>query len=183
MEGKVIVIVGQIASGKTTLAGYLERCGFERVVTYTTRPPRKGEENGQAYHFISEDEFLEKVDDNFFAEHTEYSAEFGHVHYGTGRESLETSGGVNKVVVLNPNGVMALKAAGYDIFVVYLDFGQSVLVRRALDRGDSPSEIGRRIADEAYIFDLLKYGDYVDLLVTDPDLLPNQIAEMLHQKL
>ena len=103
MCGRIIVLVGQTASGKTTLARYLEQCGFERIVTYTTRPPRKGEQDGKDYHFIPEDDFLEKVDEGFFAERTEYHAEFGHVCYGTSKESLETRSGESKVIVLNPN--------------------------------------------------------------------------------
>ena len=43
MKTNVIAIIGQIASGKTTLAKFMEKRGFERIITYTTRPKRDGE--------------------------------------------------------------------------------------------------------------------------------------------
>ena len=182
---KVIAIVGQIASGKTTLAQFMEAHGFERIVTYTTRPPRKSEKSwdGVSYHFLTDDEFAKKEESGFFAETTEYNAKFGNVHYGTSRENLETADGVNKVIVLNPQGVIALKDAGYDIFVVYLDIPQEVLMRRALQRGDDPAEIGRRIADDTRLFRRLENPEtareYVNLTVSNPELLPNQIMEWI----
>ena len=176
---QVVCIVGQIASGKTTLAGYLEKNGFERIVTYTTRPPREGETDGKDYIFLPESDFLEKLEEGFFAEHTDYNAEFGHVYYATSKESLETSGGIRKVIVLNPAGVMALKEAGYDIFVVYLDFDQETLMRRALARGDSPVEIARRMKDDLYLFGLLDAGGFVDYRVRDSRMSPQAITEAL----
>ena len=67
-----IVLVGHIASGKTCVAKALEKRGYRRIVTYTTRPPREGEIDGKDYHFITEKEFKEKQDKGFFAESTGY---------------------------------------------------------------------------------------------------------------
>lgn len=185
--GQVIAIVGQIASGKTTLAKFFESRGFERIVTYTTRPKRDGEKQGVDYHFLSADEFESLSKRGYFAEETSYEAKFGHVRYGTSKESLETRDGVKKIVVLNPTGVMTLKDAGYDIFVVYLDTPQETLMKRALRRGDSPSEIGRRIADDTRLFRRFENsavsGDYIDLRVESPELLPNQIADWIQSAL
>ena len=178
---QIIVLVGQIASGKTTLARYLEGCGFERVVTYTTRQPREGEVDGKDYHFLPLDAFLTRLDYGFFAESTDYHADFGHVYYGTSKESLETPG--RKVMVLNPDGVMALKSAGYNIFVVYLNIDQETLMRRALARGDKPAEIGRRIADDTLKFDFLRSGNYVDRYITNPNLRPYEIAASIRDNL
>ena len=183
MEGKVIAVAGQIASGKTTLAKYLEETGFWRIVTYTTRPPRENEINSVHYYFLTETEFLERVEECFFAEYTEYNADFGHCYYGTARYNLETPGGVNKVIVLNPDGVISLKKSGYDIFTVCLDFDQVTLMRRALNRGDSPVEITRRIMADAHSFDRMKLDGFIDLHITNPELLPQQIAEMIQNSI
>ena len=74
---------------------------------------------------------------------------------------------------------MTLKKAGYDIFVVYLDFEQETLMRRALVRGDSPVEIARRMKDDLYLFGLLDTGGFVDYRVRDSRMAPQAIAEAL----
>lgn len=181
--GRVIAIVGQIASGKTTLAQFMEAHGFERIVTYTTRPKRNGEKDGISYHFLSAEEFLEKAEAGFFAEDMGFTAKFGYVRYGTSKESLETADDANKIIVLNPEGVKNLKESGYDIFAVYLDMPQEVLMRRALQRGDDPAEIGRRIADDTRKFRDMESRGFVDLHITNPLLLPNQITEMIRAAL
>ena len=55
----ILALVGESASGKTTTANMFadSDMNFKRVITYTTRPPREGEENGIDYHFVSEEEF------------------------------------------------------------------------------------------------------------------------------
>ena len=110
--GKIVAIVGQIASGKTTLMKYMSENGFERIIPYTTRPKRDGEKHGADYWFISPDEFAYYSERGYFAEETSYKADFGYVRYGIFKESLETPDGVNKVIVLNPQGVTQLKTTG-----------------------------------------------------------------------
>ena len=181
--GKVVAVIGQIASGKTTLAKYMSENGFERIVPYTTRPKRDGEKHGADYWFISSDAFAYYSERGYFAEETSYEADFSHVRYGTFKESLETPDDVSKILVLNPKGVTQLKDAGYDIFVVCLDMPQEVLMRRALRRGDSPTEIGRRIAEDERLFRQIENAGFVNLRVSNPELLPNQIAELIRAAL
>ena len=38
----------------------INKHGFRRVITYTTRPMRNGEVNGETYHFINTDDFMQK---------------------------------------------------------------------------------------------------------------------------
>ena len=85
--------------------------------------------------------------------------------------------------VLNPQGVISLKKSGYDIFTVCLDFDQVTLMRRALNRGDSPVEITRRIMADAHSFDRMKLDGFIDLHITNPELLPQQIAEMIQNSI
>ena len=54
-------------------------------------------------------------------------------------------------------------------------------MRRALNRGDTPVEIGRRIADDAHLFELMEYGNYVNLRVTDSELAPYQTADLIRE--
>lgn len=60
--GKIFYIMGKSSSGKDTLFAELlsrEDLGLKRIVLYTTRPVRAGEEDGVQYHFVTEDKLQE----------------------------------------------------------------------------------------------------------------------------
>lgn len=57
-----IVLFGKTGSGKTTVAKEMEKLGIKRLISYTTRPKRSDEKDGVEYHFVSEDQFFEMVD-------------------------------------------------------------------------------------------------------------------------
>ena len=63
----MIVLVGESASGKSTIQNELvDYFGYEKIVTFTTRPQRKGEENGKDYYFVSDSEFNSLKNMNYF---------------------------------------------------------------------------------------------------------------------
>ena len=79
-RGILCVISGSAGSGKTTLCHAMrDEEGCYHTVSCTTREPRGGEENGIAYHFLSEDEFVARIDRGEFLEHAQV---FGK-RYGT----------------------------------------------------------------------------------------------------
>lgn len=58
--GKIIYIMGKSSSGKDTIFKELLRdntYNLKTIVSYTTRPIRQGEENGEEYFFTDEDGF------------------------------------------------------------------------------------------------------------------------------
>ena len=88
----IIVLAGKSASGKNFVARKLEEHGYKTVVTYTTRPKRKGEKQDITYHFISDEEFNKKIDGGFFAEWKSYITNEGVWYYGsTGSGSFSGS--------------------------------------------------------------------------------------------
>ena len=53
--GKLFCLIGKSASGKDAIFRYLKEnreLRLKEIVPYTTRPMRKGEENGVGYHFV-----------------------------------------------------------------------------------------------------------------------------------
>lgn len=88
MKGKLIILVAPSGAGKTTLAKRLFR-DFEELkfsVSATTRSPRKGEENGKHYHFLTDKEFQDKINENDFLEWEEF---YGGKRYGTLRSEVD----------------------------------------------------------------------------------------------
>ena len=72
---KLFIVVAPSGAGKTTLVeavlkNPLVGSRLQKIITYTTRAPRDKEIHGQDYYFISEAEFEEKIEANFFIEHS-----------------------------------------------------------------------------------------------------------------
>jgi len=90
-KGNLFIVSAPSGGGKTSLTRALlprlAGCGVEAVisVSYTTRAPRSGEQDGVHYHFVDEPRFLAMVGRGEFLEHAEV---FGR-RYGTGRARTE----------------------------------------------------------------------------------------------
>jgi guanylate kinase len=57
--GKIFCVMGKSATGKDTIyKRILEESGLglQRIIPYTTRPIREGEEEGREYHFCTEED-------------------------------------------------------------------------------------------------------------------------------
>jgi guanylate kinase len=86
-RGNLFIVSAPSGAGKTSLCQKLTSVipNIRHSVSYTTRPPRRGEVNDRDYTFVSEDEFLKMVKKNEFAE---WARVHGHL-YGTSRKRLE----------------------------------------------------------------------------------------------
>jgi guanylate kinase len=68
----ILTLTGPSTAGKTVLSELLEDRGFAALVSTTTRPIRKGEEDGVHYHFLNRKEFYDKLAKGEFIEYVEY---------------------------------------------------------------------------------------------------------------
>ncbi len=86
-ESIVVILSAPSGSGKTTIVSRLMESmdNISRSISYTTRPPRDGEKNGEDYIFVSREVF-DKMRDN--GEFLEWEENFGNF-YGTSREQVE----------------------------------------------------------------------------------------------
>ena len=72
-KGILLLLSGPAGSGKSTLLrrALSEDRNLVFSISCTTRSPREGETDGQDYHFLSDDEFSKRVENNEFLEHAE----------------------------------------------------------------------------------------------------------------
>jgi guanylate kinase len=96
--GKLVVISGPSGAGKTSICRELLKRIPNAVwsVSATTRPIRAGEVDGQSYHFITRDRFLDLLERGELLEHAEY---LGHL-YGTPRRPVEQAIAAGQVIIL-----------------------------------------------------------------------------------
>ena len=82
--GTLYIVAAPSGAGKTSLVNALV-AGDEALkisISYTTRPPRPGEQDGVEYHFVSESTFGYMIKEQVFLE---YAQVFGH-YYGTSKQ-------------------------------------------------------------------------------------------------
>jgi guanylate kinase len=167
-RGLLIVVSSPSGAGKTTLCRRLIE-EFPEVmfsVSYTTRPMRRGEEEGVDYHFVDDPSFDAMIKRGDFAEWAEVH---GH-RYGTTvvavRQALE--GGRHVLFDIDYQGGRQLKAKFENeaVLVFVLPPSLAELERRLRKRAtDAPEVIERRLRmarDE-----LKQYGLYQFLIVND----------------
>ena len=143
----VLVVTGPSGAGKGTLIRELvERVpGIEVTVSATTRERRRGEEDGREYWFLSDDEFLARVERGEFLEHVEFVS--GH-RYGTLRSELDRIArhGHVPLLELETAGALAVKQHVPDAVTIFISARVDELERRLRERAtESAGEIGERI--------------------------------------
>lgn len=99
MKRKTLLIIGPTAVGKSTLLGRAlsDYPIFLDIITYTTRPPRTGEQEGDPYHFVSEDKFKALMKDNFFIETANVHGKL----YGTPRDQFDRAHASGRAVIMD----------------------------------------------------------------------------------
>ncbi len=144
---KILILMGKTASGKDSVIKRLvQKHNYKKIITYTTRSQRRGEKQDVTYHFISKDDFKQKIQNGFFAEYKTYDTEFGTWYYGSALEDLETSD-YKSVIILTPQGYRDVKdrLVKKDITCIYLYANNETLKKRLEKRGDDPKEAERRL--------------------------------------
>jgi guanylate kinase len=143
----VLVITGPSGAGKGTLIKALvERLPeLEVAVSATTRAQRPGETNGVAYWFLTEDEFVRRVERGDFLEHVEYVSG---KRYGTLRSEIGRIADEGRVCVLELelDGALRVQAELEGSVTIFIAAPVEELERRLRERAtESTGEIGDRI--------------------------------------
>ncbi len=170
MNSILLILMGKSASGKSYIAKNLEiKHGFHRIITTTSRPMRKGETQDIDYHFISKDDFLNKIDNDYFVEYQNYETPSGIWYYGTSYESLANIDDEKKyVVILTPNGYKELiQKVNIPHKAIYVYASYSTLMKRLKKRNDKNDFPQRRLERDNEDFKGVEF--IVDKLVYNND--------------
>lgn len=168
----MIVLIGKSGSGKSTIADILcKQHGFNKIITTTTRPKRRGEKQDVDYHFVNQQDFDKLAEQGAFIEIKKYEVANGEVwYYGSPYDDIKESGDKD-IIILTPEGCRnVIDNIGRDgIKVIYIYANRRALESRLSKRGDSKDEIDRRMRQDQEDFkdaddiaDFIVYNHYGD---------------------
>ncbi|MEG0978156.1 MAG: hypothetical protein RSE56_02830 [Bacilli bacterium] len=171
----MIILIGASASGKTEIAKKLiNNYSFQKVITYTTRLPRKNETNNIDYHFVTIEKFLKLKEEDFFLETTLYNENY----YGTAKNEI----GLNKILIVDPKGYAAYrKINDATIISFYINVEESVRKERMFNRGDCPDDIAKRLLNDQKDFSFNNIG-ITDFVIDSRDMSITELADEINSK-
>ena len=148
---RVFVITGPSGVGKGTLIR--ELCSripdLELSISATTRKPRKGEEDGVDYHFLTPEDFESRREAGDFLEWANYSGN----QYGTLRSEVErrTERGAPVVLEIEVQGARQVVETMPEAVRIFIEPpSPEVLRERLIGRGtDDPDVIEMRLEEAA----------------------------------
>ena len=163
----VYIISAPSGSGKSTLVNQVRLIvpGLKFSISYTTRAPRAGEQNGREYYFVSRTEFEEMIRQDAFLEYAEV---FGN-YYGTARRFLleAEEEGKDLLLDIDVQGAAQIKRkipAAVSIFI--LPPNRQELEKRLRTRSlDAEPVIQRRLVTASR--EIENYDKYDYILIND----------------
>jgi guanylate kinase len=166
MKPLPLIISSPSGAGKTTLTTRLRARipNLRFSVSHTTRPPRKNEVDGREYHFITRQDFRERVARGEFLEWAEV---FGNL-YGTSRAEFDLAQGHRGIIFdIDHQGARQIKASEptvASVFVIPPDM--AVLLQRLKARAsEDEATLWRRYAEAR--LEIAHYGMFDYVLVND----------------
>jgi guanylate kinase len=165
MSGTLIIVTAPSGAGKTTLVRkLLERePKVQLSISYTTRAPRVGEQDGVDYHFVDAAQFLAMRSRDEFLE----SAEVYGNYYGTSKVWIQEQMASDRDILLEidwqgAQQVHAVFPEAVRVFILPPSLDE--LHRRLTGRGtDSPDVIARRMLAARGEMRHVSESDYVIL--------------------
>lgn len=149
MKTRLIIVAAPSGAGKSS---FVERICKEDprlldIITFTTRAMRKGETEGNPYHFIAADDFRNKIKEGFFVEWAQVHTSF----YGTSYQSIEDAWlqGRCGIMDIDIQGVVTFKSKFPDAKTVFILPPSIDELRRRITKRDGgvPADIEVRMAN------------------------------------
>ena len=165
----MLILVGASASGKTDIAKILIRdYGYQKMVTTTSRRPRKGEIKGIDYHFITKKAFEKRIQENRFLEYVTYNNHY----YGTPKKGATK----DKVLIVDPVGANSIYEKEIpDTVIILLQTDEETRKERMLERGDTLIQLIDRLEKDNEHFHKSKLT-HIDFIVNTTEGTQHELA-------
>jgi guanylate kinase len=180
MSGNLIIVSAPSGAGKTTLvAEALKRDALVKTsISFTSRPPRAGEEQGVHYYFISRAEFEAMIARGDFLEWAEVHGNL----YGTSRRAVEEAraAGFDVILTIDIQGAAQARKLFPDAISVFImPPSLDALVERLENRGtDTADDLQLRLSNALHEIEQYVNFDYV-VINKDLDRAIDELAAII----
>ena len=174
-RGQLIVLSGPSGVGKSTVIAELfaQRSNIYFSVSYTTRQPRVGEQDGVNYNFVSREELERMIADDELLEYAEYVDNY----YGTSMKLIQEKldAGIDVLLDIEVQGAAKVRARCPDALFIFIIPPSFEELSRRLHRRNTDSEevIAGRLAKARQEFREIPKYDY--LVIND------KVANAVHE--
>jgi len=157
---KMVIVVAPSGAGKSIINRKV--LGLKDTVTYTTRDMRSSESEGNPYFFIPEEDFKEKIKNNFFVEWANVHSSY----YGTSMEQIRNYwlDGYVPIMDVDIQGAITFKSKFPESLVVFINPPSlEALKDRLLKRGggELPKDFDLRMVNAQKEMDWAKNADEI----------------------
>ncbi|XP_038955495.1 peripheral plasma membrane protein CASK isoform X17 [Rattus norvegicus] len=160
---KTLVLLGAHGVGRrhiknTLITKHPER--FAYPIPHTTRPPKKDEENGKNYYFVSHDQMMQDISNNEYLEYGSHEDAM----YGTKLETIRKihEQGLIAILDVEPQALKVLRTAEFAPFVVFI-------AAPTITPGLNEDESLQRLQKESDVLQRT-YAHYFDLTIINNEI-------------
>ena len=167
-KGLLLVVSAPSGCGKGTILGeILKDDSFYYSISATTRAPREGEQDGVNYHFITKEEFEQRIAQGGMLEYAQYCGNY----YGTPKKEVEQMRDAGRDVILEieVEGAMKVRALCPDAGFLFIAPPSVEELRRRLNkRGTEAAEVIEERVSQASRE--LSYANRYDYIIVNGEL-------------
>lgn len=180
-RGMLIVVSSPSGGGKGTLIDRVLQTvpGVSYSVSFTTRPPRAGEQNGREYFFVSETVFKEMIARGEFLE---WADVYGHL-YGTSHKQVEKDRDAGRDIILeiDVQGAESIRGLVHDAVTIFIlppsfELLRNRLIARATD---SAADLEKRLHGAPSEVEQYRHFQYL-ILNDDINRASAQLAAVIY---